>query len=218
MMHGHRPAILRALLLCTHGVAGLALAMTVQASGELERILSAHAPEGPDTVIRGEFKQEKYLAELDEPLVSRGEFVVAPGDGLIWRVRQPVTSTMVVTRRHLVETVEGRETLRVTSEERPALRMMATAMLAVFRADADRLKEFFEVDVEAADGDDWALRLRPRGETAAEFMDFMQLCGGTRVELVEVAESGGDRTVIHLVSASSTSGGLTADERAELGQ
>lgn len=214
----NRPAMLGMLGLIAPGVAAFMLAGAAQASGELERILSAHAPESPDAVVRGEFEQEKYLVELDEPLVSTGEFVAAPGDGLIWRVHQPVTSTMVVTERHLVETVEGRETLRVTAEERPALRMMATAMLAVFRAEADRLKEFFEIDIESAVEDDWVLRLRPRGEGAAEYMEAMRIRGGTRVERVEVTEGGGDRTVIRLVSVCTSAGGLTPEERAELGQ
>lgn len=214
----NRSAIFRTLTLLAPGLVALMLVSPAPASGELERILSAHAPESPDAVIRGEFEQEKHLVELDRPLVSRGEFVAAPADGLIWRVREPVTSTMVVTERHLVETVEGRETLRVTAEERPALRMMATAMLAVFRSDADRLQEFFDIDIESPDTDDWVLRLQPRGEGAAEFMEGMWIRGGTRVECVEVAESGGDRTVIHLVNVSTSAGGLTPEERAELAQ
>lgn len=214
----NRSAIFKTLALLVAGVLALMLAPSAPASGNLERILSAHAPESPDAVIRGEFEQEKYLVELDQPLVSRGEFVAAPADGLIWRVREPVTSTMVVSERHLVETVEGRETLRVTAEERPALRMMATAMLAVFRSDADQLKEFFEIDIESPDVDDWALRLRPRGDGAADFMDGMRIRGGARVECVEVAESGGDRTVIRLVNVSTSAGGLTPEEQAELAQ
>lgn len=211
-----RSAIFKTLVLLAPGVLALMLAPPAPASGDLERILSAHAPESPEAVIRGEFEQEKYLVELDQPLVSRGEFVAAPADGLIWRVREPVTSTMVVSERHLVETVEGRETLRVTAEERPALRMIATAMLAVFRSDGDQLKKFFEIDIESPDIDDWALRLRPRGDGAADFMDGMRIRGGARVECVEVAESGGDRTVIRLVNVSTSAGGLTPEEQAEL--
>src|SRR5690606_8453225 len=41
-------------------------------------------------VLHGDFVQEKHLRALPQPLVSRGQFVLAREHGLLWQLRSPL--------------------------------------------------------------------------------------------------------------------------------
>ncbi|MBP6853427.1 MAG: hypothetical protein KA164_17645, partial [Rhodoferax sp.] len=53
-------------------------------------------------VLRGEFEQRKSVRGFRNPLVSRGDFMVARGRGVIWRTREPFASSLALTRDRLV--------------------------------------------------------------------------------------------------------------------
>ncbi|MBW8757189.1 MAG: outer membrane lipoprotein carrier protein LolA [Burkholderiales bacterium] len=52
-------------------------------------------------VLKGEFEQTRTLKGFRNALVSKGEFVVARGQGVWWHTREPFETTLVVTRTRL---------------------------------------------------------------------------------------------------------------------
>ncbi len=49
--------------------------------------------------IRGRFEQTRRLSGFSNPLVSRGDFVLARGRGVVWQTREPFPSSLLVTLR-----------------------------------------------------------------------------------------------------------------------
>src|SRR5437868_5861786 len=58
-----------------------------QPATDFTRLLHERLKTAP--VLKGEFEQTKTLKGFKNPLVSRGEFLVARGQGVWWHTRQP---------------------------------------------------------------------------------------------------------------------------------
>lgn len=170
----------------------------------------------PDAeVVRGRFHQEKHLVGLDQALVSSGSFLVAREHGLLWRVERPLETTLILDERRMVQRVDGRQTLRLNQEEQPGLSVVAAVLVAIFRADLDRLRDFFAIRAEAAQEDRWRLMMEPTAAGVAEFVTRLTLSGADGVERIEIDEPGGDRSIIRLEVAPGPALPLTPQERRE---
>lgn len=196
--------------------AGLVGAVVVAAAaaaavpiGEAAARQEAHAQ---GDVIRGAFTQRKYLPELEQPLVSRGRFVAAAGRGLIWQIEQPVQVQLVISQEQLVRRSDGHEIERISAAEQPALRVVASVLLAVFRADMDALRQVFEIQRQSLANGRWAMTLRPKGEGALTFIERVRIRGAAHIERIEIRQPEGDRSVIDLDAATAGPATLSAQE------
>lgn len=165
-------------------------------------------------VIRGTFTQRKYLPELDQPLVSSGRFVVAAGHGLFWQIEQPVQVQLVITQEQLLRRSNGHEIARTSAEEQPALRVVASVLLAVFQADMDALRQVFKIQKQSLDNGHWSMTLRPAGAGALEFIQSVRIRGAAHIEQIEIRQPEGDYSVIDLDAATAAPPTLSAQERA----
>ncbi|MBZ8143313.1 lipoprotein carrier protein LolA, partial [Rubrivivax gelatinosus] len=74
-------------------------------------------------VVRGEFEQRKTVKGFRNPLLSRGDFLVARERGVFWHTREPFASTLVLTReRLLARGADGSVSTRLDAREEPGLR------------------------------------------------------------------------------------------------
>lgn len=197
-------------------LASLASLPAIAADESAEReALAAVQTQGD--VVRGDFVQEKHLAELDQPLISKGRYVIARDHGLIWRVQDPLTTTLIISQRALLQRSQGQETLRISADKQPGLSVVTAVLLAVFQADTERLKNYFEIESLPADAGNWALQLQPKQASVAEFISSVKIAGGKNIERIDIAEAGGDRSVLRLTSAQADPAGLRAEEKSEFG-
>lgn len=164
-------------------------------------------------VVRGTFTQRKYLAELERPLISTGRFVVADSYGLLWQIERPIQAQLVITRQHLVRRSNGHEIARIGADRQPALRVVAAVLLAVFQADMDRLRQYFEIEAQSRDQDRWAMTLRPTGGAVSAFIERLRIQGAAHIERIEIDQPGGDRSVIELHVATLGPATLSAEEQ-----
>ncbi len=169
-------------------------------------------------VVRGSFRQQKHLAELDQPLISTGRFTVARGHGLIWQVEQPLSTQLVITREQLVERSDGHETARISAREQPGLAVVAAVLLAVFQGDLERLHQFFVVERTPTDAAEAVVTLRPASAAVSEFVQRIRIEGDTRIERLRIDQPGGDYSIIDLKTdtraSDAAAGKLSADEQA----
>src|SRR5262245_52598561 len=86
-------------------------------------------------VLRGEFEQRKTIKGFKNPLVSRGDFIVAKARGVVWRTQQPFASTLVLTRdRLLARQADGSVTNRMDAAQEPGLRAINETLFALITA------------------------------------------------------------------------------------
>ncbi len=169
-------------------------------------------------VVRGTFTQTKHLAELEQPLLSTGRFVVARDRGLIWHIEQPVSAELIMTRERMVQRSDGHEVARISAQEQPALGVVAAVLLAVFQADMDRLRQYFDIETQTREGGAWAMQLRPVASGVREFIEGVRIEGAANIERIEIRQAGGDRSIIELRTASPDpeTAALSAEEQAKL--
>lgn len=208
---------------CRRGLAAIVVgALTLGAAAAAPVVQTAtpgNATQTSHDVMRGTFTQRKYLADLDQPLVSSGRYVVAADHGLIWRIKQPIQAQLVISRQRLVRSSDRHEITRIDADQQPALHIVAAVLLAVFQADTDKLRQYFDIQKQTpkkkgGDGR-WAMTLRPKSAAVAEFVDHVRVRGQATPKHIEIYQPGGDHTEIDLQPTSGGPDTLSAAERAE---
>lgn len=163
-------------------------------------------------VVQAEFVQEKQLAALTRPLISRGRITVSRRDGVLWQMDSPIRMSVAFGAAHIVEVdAEGRRRVRDLGENR-AQAEAGRIFRGLLAADMDSLRRYFELEAQG-DLQHWRINLRPRSQEVSLFIKGMQLSGGKHIEGIRVDEAGGDSTIIRLRNIK-TRATLTPDERA----
>lgn len=167
-----------------------------------------------DAVLRGAFEQRKTVKGFRNPLVSRGEFVVARQRGVLWRTLEPFASSLVVTRdRVLARQADGSVAHRLQADEEPAVRAISETLFALMAADLPLLAQRFQIGGELGK-DGWRLSLLPRDAALARWLQRVELEGDRFLRHVRLQEASGDQTQIRL-SRHAGAAALTADEEAQ---
>jgi hypothetical protein len=146
--------------------------------------------------------------------VSRGEFLVARGQGVWWHTRQPFETTLVVTRTRLfTRNADGSASNLVDAQAEPGLQQVNSLIFSLLAADPEALADKFAVDAQPVGADGWTLVLTPRDANLAKFLVRATLAGTRDVQTVRIDEARGDATQIRF-SHQMPSAALTADEAA----
>jgi hypothetical protein len=185
----------------------------VSASELLHTTLAQPAAElAAARVLSGKFVQRRYLAGLDRPLVSQGDFLLAREQGILWRTTTPFPSEFVLSAGGMTLR-DGASTTHLSSSERPALRTALEVLFALFALDVGRLAETFELFGQNQ-GDHWQVGLRPRDGGLARLFDQAVISGAHTVERIELSSASGDRTEIELSGIETHASALDAGEAA----
>jgi len=142
----------------------------------------------------GSFVQEKHLRALAQPLTSRGRFELTAERGLLWQLRSPIERDYRINDDGiLLLTPQGWQ----EQPGRDAAAYQSRLFLALLRGDRQRLDEDFEVSLSGSD-DAWQVELLPRSPLMRQIFSRISVQGGAQVERIELFETQGDRTLLHL--------------------
>lgn len=203
---------LLSVLAAALGTAVLAVPMPVRAQGDLAAAVSARLSDA--AVIRGRFEQTRKLAGFSNPLVSRGDFVVARGRGVLWSTLEPIASSLLVTPDKLVvRGADGRVQQQMQADAQPAMRVVGESMIAVLRGDLRGLSSRFEIDGKLVGKAGWALTLVPTDAGMKRVFARIELAGDRFVRDVRIAEAGGDSTTVRMIDPVAASQLSAAEEQ-----
>jgi hypothetical protein len=194
--------ILRALLICA--------AMSLWRLPALAEGITALAP---GELLRGRFVQERILQGFAAPLKSEGSFVLAPGQGLIWRAEKPFALITLMTDKGLAQRSDGATTLDLPASRAPFLAGLYAMLSGALAGNWHVLERDFAIDKSQTDGT-WSLRLTPRNSSPGAAMPITQIniTGVEFVEHVEIVKQGGDRDVLTFLDQTRTNTPMRADE------
>lgn len=165
-------------------------------------------------VLKGEFEQTKTLKGFKNPLVSKGEFLVARGQGVWWHTQQPFESTLVVTKTRLfTRNPDGSASNLMDAQAQPGLQQVNELIFSLLAADLDALADKFTITAQPNGAAGWTLVLVPRDANLAKFLVRATLAGERDVQSVRLEESRGDTTQIRF-SRQVPANAPTADETA----
>jgi outer membrane lipoprotein-sorting protein len=148
-------------------------------------------------VLKGEFEQTKTLKGFRNALVSKGEFLVARGQGVWWHTREPFETTLVVTKTRLfTRNPDGSTSNVADAQAEPGVRQVNELIFSLLAADLDALADKFSVAAQPAGAAGWTLVLTPRDANLARFLVRATLAGDRDVQSVRIEEARGDTTLI----------------------
>lgn len=162
-------------------------------------------------VVRAEFVQERFVADIARPALSRGRLTVSRRDGVLWRVEAPIELSLAFTRSEIIET--GADGVRRLRSPRGGAvdTQVGRVMRGILGADAETLQSSFEATAEGS-AERWTLRLVPRPREMARVLKEIRLAGGRHLETLDIEETSGNRTAIRMRNVR-VGDELDADER-----
>lgn len=145
-------------------------------------------------VLRGEFVQEKFLRGLDAPLTSKGNFVLAKQQGLLWNLQAPLVRSYRITATGIALRVADQWQLQTKQD---AANRQSRLFLAVLAGDQQGLEEDFSF---ALSGDEhgWQLVLTPKALLLQQIFTQIVIKGADYVHSIELHETQGDRTLMRM--------------------
>jgi hypothetical protein len=143
--------------------------------------------------VIAEFEEEKRLALLEQPLVTRGTLYFVPPDRFARVTHAPAATRLVLDgRRMRFEDANG--VREVDLGENPVASQFAENLTALWSGDRERLAKLYRLDF-SAEGSRWQLVLTPRAAPLDRFIASVRMAGdGPAMREMELVEQDGDRT------------------------
>jgi hypothetical protein len=145
-------------------------------------------------VSRSIFRDEKKLAGLTQPIVSRGTLLYVAPDRLEKHTTEPIREEIVVDGDRLTY-VRPAENLRRTIglDRAPELRGLVEAIRGTLAGDLGTLRRYYSLGFEGSPEEGWRLTMVPLDERVRGFFTAVKIDGlGARLQSVETIEPNGD--------------------------
>lgn len=163
-------------------------------------------------VMRGKFVYKKYLKEIPQPLISRGDFVFVRELGIDWHTREPFDSDFVLTAQGITQRDDGKTTMQMSASAQPAVKIVANIFLALLSLDVSSLQSSFALSGMQKDKQ-WQVGLRPTVPAITAVFKEALVSGAGQVENLLLRDANGDRTEISF-SDVQYAASITANDRA----
>ncbi|MEO7232977.1 MAG: outer membrane lipoprotein carrier protein LolA [Polaromonas sp.] len=151
-------------------------------------------------VIHGSFIQEKHLRALPQPLTSKGTFVLAKNHGLLWLLKTPLPQDYRISTKGIARREgDGWQMLPNKSAGAEQNRLF----LAVLQGDSSGLQRDFDLHLQG-DAQQWKLTLTPRSVLLKQVFTQINIDGGELVQRIELMETQGDSTLLHMQDTTSS--------------
>jgi hypothetical protein len=163
--------------------------------------------------LHGRFVQERHLKGLSSTLKSEGNFVLAPGLGLIWRIEQPIQTVTVITPAGIRQIINGSEVQHIDAARVPFVAHFYDMLNGSLMGDWSTMRHDFAVK---STGDRRAWRtvltpLRP-DDPIAGMLSSIVISGGNMVDSVDINRANGDSEHLAFLDQKVFSIPLTGDD------
>jgi len=165
-------------------------------------------------VIRAHFEQVRTIAGMAQPLVSRGELLIAQQQGLWWQQATPFPLTLILDDKRMVQRMSGQPPQVITAESNPQMFQFNHLLRALFQADEKVLRENFELDFHDGGNNRWQLDLTPKAAPLNKIFNRIALQGEAFLNRITLDDKQGDKTEITLSNTRTEPAQLTSEERA----
>ncbi|WP_295680120.1 outer membrane lipoprotein carrier protein LolA [uncultured Fibrobacter sp.] len=181
---------------------------------ESTAIDSTFAPMTAHKVVRGDFKQTKFIAQLNREFVSVGKFTIANGNGLLWDTEKPFASQLAITESGMVQQNANGTRSEVSAKDNVVFAQIAKTIQSVFSGSTAKLQAGFHVFFDRH-GKNWTVGLVPRESSVKKTIQSIELSGSAWLERIKLVDGSGS-PLLYELSNPKPSSELTAKEKALL--
>lgn len=165
-------------------------------------------------VIRANFEQVRTISGMSQPLVSRGQLLIAQQQGLWWHQATPFVMTLILDDKRMVQSMSGQPPQVITADSNPQMFQFNHLLRALFQADEKVLRENFEINFRDQGNDQWQLSLTPKAAPLNKIFNRIDLQGAAFLNRITLDDKQGDKTAITLSDTRTEPKQLTDEERA----
>ena len=158
-------------------------------------------PLDPISSVRNvEFKEERWLNFLTEPVVSIGILSLSPDGGLSKTVLNPIQERMTVAGEQIiVERPPGRQVAQIALRRSRAIGALVEAVRSLASANRARLEASFDITLTGSSAE-WIMRLVPKPSADHGTVVGVVVWGALgNILKMEIAESDGSRSILEFL-------------------
>lgn len=175
---------------------------------------STFAPMTAHKVVRGDFKQTKFIAQLNREFVSVGNFVIANEKGILWNTEKPFASQLAISETGMVQQNANGTRSEINAKDNVVFAQIAKAIHSIFSGSTAKLQAGFHVFFNRQ-GKTWTVGLVPRESSVKKTIQSIELTGSTWLEQIKLVDGSGS-PLLYELSNPKPSSELTAKEKALL--
>ena len=167
----------------------------------------------PGQTLHGRFTSERHLKGLASALKSEGNFILAPGKGLIWRIEQPIQTTTVITPAGIRQIINGNEVQHIDASRVPFISHFYDMLNGSLMGDWSAMRHDFAVH-STGDRNAWRTVLTPLrpDDPIAGMLSSIVISGGKMVDSVDINRANGDSEHMAFLDQTVSSAPLIADD------
>ena len=143
----------------------------------------------------GQFEQQKTIAVLPLPLISKGSYSYSKQSGIIWQTEEPTHSRLVIREDGIYN--DGKDG-KIQGSRSPA-----GMLLDIFSGRFSGAEQQFTIVGTGTPGN-WSISMVPISESLAEHIKEIRVRGRDTTEAFELFETNGDKTVIRFIAENVT--------------
>lgn len=173
---------------------------------DVQQKLTAHP------VLRGLFTQTKTLQMFNQPLVSKGNFLLGQDQGLLWMQIEPFPVSLVLVKDKLSQQFSGQAAEVIIAKDNPMVFYFSHLFLSLFKGDMDGLMTQFEMHL-SEKSSEWFLLLTPKVAPLNKVFASISIEGGDFINSLVLTELSGDVSAIKFTQQKHIPKQLTAEEQ-----
>lgn len=143
--------------------------------------------------LQGHFIQQRFLKSLDNPIVTKGQFILLKNKGLLWQMETPFANRLRV-RQDGISQWNGTQWV---SGQKPGQAQQVQLFLGLLSGDISALTKQFDPMLSGS-AENWQLTLKPNSLLIKQIFSDIHIRGGQLITQIELNETQGDKTVIQL--------------------
>jgi outer membrane lipoprotein-sorting protein len=145
---------------------------------------------------KNRFVERKYLAILNEPLVSSGTLSYVAPDRIEKNTEQPKRESLRVEQGTLTMENDQGQRRSLVLQDYPEIWAFVESIRGTLAGDLTGLTRFYDVSLDGTP-EAWQLFLQPKDAKVREMVSSIRIVGkGNMLRSVETRETDGDRTVM----------------------
>ncbi|MGV7220120.1 MAG: LolA-related protein [Nitrospinales bacterium] len=162
----------------------------------ISNLMASLSSVGKGTAI---FKEERYISFLSEPLISKGNLRFQSPDYLFKHTESPKDERLVVFEDEVTITnLEKGLQQSFSLNDFPQLRGLLDGIRYTLAGNIEELNKSYKLTLQGSQAD-WQIYLSPKLKTMQELISNINILGkGQNIYKLEIFESNGDRTIMHI--------------------
>jgi hypothetical protein len=186
----------------------LLFSVSVQAVtlAEIEQKLTAHS------LLRGLFTQSKTLQMFNQPLISKGHFLLEQEQGLFWQQLEPFPVSLVLVKDKLSQQYGGQAPEVIAAKDNPMVFYFTHLFLSLFKGEMADLTEQFDMQL-SEENAHWSLLLTPKAAPLNSVFSSIAISGSEFIDLLVLTELSGDISQISFSRQQTLPDTLSEDEQ-----